>query len=77
MYTFLEMFVFSWHSLATTESDGEVLGNVQNSENLLSGTKKALFSSVGNRAKSLGVIGFEPTASCSQSRDLASVTPCQ
>ena len=37
-------------------------------KNLLSGTKKALFSSVGNRAKSLGVIGFEPTASCSQSR---------
>ncbi len=37
-------------------------------KNRLSGIKKALFSSVVNRAKTIGVIGFEPTASCSQSR---------
>jgi hypothetical protein len=35
-------------------------------KNPISGIKKALFSSVGNRAKVIGVIGFEPTASCSQ-----------
>ncbi len=38
------------------------------SKNLPLGIKKALLSSVDNRTKAIGVIGFEPTASCSQSR---------
>jgi hypothetical protein len=33
-------------------------------KNLLSGMKKALFSSVGNRAKALGDTGLEPVTSC-------------
>jgi hypothetical protein len=37
-------------------------------KNLFSGIKKALSSSFDNREKIIGVIGFEPTASCSQSR---------
>ena len=37
-------------------------------ENWLSDIKKALLSSVDYRAKAIGVIGFGPTASCSQSR---------
>ena len=41
---------------------------LRTSKNLPLGIKKALLSSVDNRTKAIGVIGFEPTASCSQSR---------
>ena len=57
--------VFCWQCQSQQKEGSEML---RATKNQLSGTKKALFSSVGNRAESIGVTGFEPAASCSQSR---------
>ena len=68
MYRLLELFMIRCHSLAMPESQQNDFFAVKYLKNPAFRHKKSPIVIIWQQGKTIGVIGFEPTASCSQSR---------
>ena len=68
IYKFLELFMIKCHSLAMSELQQNDFFAVKYLRKPTFRHKKSPIVTIWQQGKNIGVIGFEPTASCSQSR---------